>query len=35
MTSEELYEKYHDKMPVFLVEDYLKDGYVNLNEDDK
>lgn len=35
MTDKELYERYHDKMPVFLVEDYLKDGYVNLNEDDK
>lgn len=29
--DEELYEKYHDKMPVFFVEDIFKEGYVNLN----
>lgn len=28
--SEELYEKYHDKLPVFSVEDSLREGYVNL-----
>lgn len=28
--SEELYEKYHDKLPVFSVEDRLREGYVNL-----
>lgn len=32
--SEELYEKYHDKLPVFFVED-IKDGYVNLNGEQK
>ena len=30
--DEELYEKYHDKMPVFFVEYYWKDGYVNLEQ---
>lgn len=35
ISDEELYEKYHDKMPVFFVEDYLKDGYVNLKEENK
>ncbi len=33
--DKELYEKYHDKMPIFFVEDYLKDGYVNLKEENK
>lgn len=33
MTSEELYERYHDKLPVFFVEDYWKDGYVNLERE--
>ena len=33
MTSEELYERYYDKLPVFFVEDYWKDGYVNLNKE--
>ena len=32
MTSEELYERYHNKLPVFFVENYLKDGYVNLEQ---
>ena len=32
MTSEELYEKYHNKLPVFFVENYWKDGYVNLEQ---
>jgi len=32
ITSEELYEKYHNKMPVFFVENYWKDGYVNLEQ---
>ena len=32
MTSEELYEKYHNKLPVFFVENYWKDGYVNLGQ---
>lgn len=35
MTSEELYEKYHNKLPVFFVENYWKDGYVNLEQDDE
>ena len=35
MTSEELYERYHNKLPVFFVEDYWKDGYVNLEQDDE
>lgn len=34
ITNEELYEKYHDKLPVFFVED-IKDGYVNLNGEQK
>ena len=28
--DEELYEKYHDKLPVFFVKDIWKDKYVNL-----
>ena len=32
ISGEELYEKYHDKLPVFFVEDYWKDGYVNLEQ---
>ena len=32
ITDEELYEKYHDKLPVFFVENYWKDGYVNLEQ---
>jgi len=35
ISDEELYEKYHDKMPVFFVEDYWKGGYVNLKQDSK
>lgn len=30
--DEELYERYHNKLPVFFVEDYWKDGYVNLED---
>lgn len=30
--EEELYEKYHDKLPVFFVEDYWKDGYMDLEQ---
>ena len=30
----ELYERYHDKLPVFFVEDIF-DGYVNLNQERK
>ena len=33
--DDELYEKYHDKLPVFYVEDICKDGYVNLKEENK
>ena len=35
MSDEELYKKYHDKLPVFFVEDIWKDGYVNLDENEK
>ena len=28
--DEKLYEKYHDKLPVFFVEDIFKEKYVNL-----
>jgi len=28
--DEELYEKYHNKLPVFFVEDIFKEKYVNL-----
>lgn len=34
ISDEELYEKYHDKLAVFFVED-IKDGYVNLNGEQK
>ena len=30
--EEELYEKYHDKLPVFYVEDIFKNEYVNLEQ---
>ena len=33
--DEEIYEKYHDKLPVFFVEDYLKDEHVDLEQNDK
>ena len=32
ITDEELYEKYHDRLPVFFVKDRFTDGYVNLEE---
>lgn len=35
ISGEELYEKYHNKLPVFFVEDIGKDGYVDLNEKQK
>ena len=35
ISSEELYEKFHNKLPVFFIEDYRKDGYVDLNEQQK
>ena len=31
ISSDELYERYHDKLPVFYVNDIRKDGYVDLN----
>ena len=30
--GDELYERYHDKMPVFFVEDIYNDKYVNWNK---
>ena len=30
--DEELYEKYHDKLPVFFVEDIYKEKYVDLEQ---
>lgn len=30
ISSEELYEKYHNKMPVFFVADIVKEKYVDL-----
>ena len=35
ISCEELYERYHDKMPVFFIEDYWKDGYVDLEQINK
>ena len=32
ISSEELYEKYHNKMPVFFVEDIYKEKCVNLKQ---
>ena len=32
MTSEELYEKYHNKLPVFFVEDIFKEKCVDLKQ---
>lgn len=34
ISDEELYERYHNKMPVFFVED-IWGGYVNLEQDEK
>lgn len=33
ISGEELYEKYHDKLPVFFVEDIFKERYVNLEKE--
>lgn len=33
--SEELYERYNDKLPVFFVEDIWKDEYVNLEQTER
>lgn len=30
--DEELYEKYHDKLPVFFVEDIFKEKYIDLEQ---
>ena len=32
ISDEELYEKYHNKLPVFFVEDIFKEKYVNLKQ---
>lgn len=32
MSGTELYEKYHDKLPVFFVEDIYKEKYVDLKQ---
>ena len=32
ISDEELYEKYHEKLPVFFVEDIYKEKYVNLEQ---
>lgn len=34
ISGEELYERYHDRLPVFFIEDG-KDYYVDLEQDDK
>ena len=34
ISEQELYDKYHDKMPVFFLENY-PDGYVDLDEEQK
>lgn len=33
MSGTELYEKYHDKLPVFFVEDIYKERYVDLERE--
>ena len=33
ITGEELYENYHDKMPVFFVDDIFKNKYVDLENE--
>ena len=32
ISGEELYKRYHDKIPVFFVEDIFKERYVNLKK---
>ena len=32
ISGEELYEKYHDKLPVFFVDDIYKEKYVDLKQ---
>lgn len=34
ISGEEIYEMYHDKLPVFFVEDIFKEKYVNLEQND-
>lgn len=34
-SDEELYDRYHDKMPVFYVNDYFNENYVNLEDLEK
>lgn len=35
ISDEELYEKYHDKLPVFFVEDIYKEKYVDLEQTER
>ena len=35
ISDEELYEKYHDKLPVFFVEDIFKEKYVDLEQTER
>ena len=35
ITDEELYEKYHDKLSVFFVEDIYKEKYVDLEQTER
>ena len=32
ISDEELYKKYHNKIPVFFIKDIYRDKYVDLNE---
>ena len=32
ISDDELYEKYHDKLPIFFVENIFKEKYVNLKQ---
>ena len=32
ITDQELYERYHDRLPVFFIDDYWKDNYVDLEQ---
>lgn len=34
MSETELYEKYHDKLPVFFVDDIFKEKYIDLEQND-
>lgn len=35
ISDEELYEKYHDKMPIFFVEDIFKEKYVTIDRNNR